>query len=380
MGIIASLFGKKNRDRIKDSTPTEPVNIIETKKESPSSSPSLHLKGKPDSNGLYPSELVMLAVAEKHKTDEVNFYQSFLDTYEIANPAKMLKSLHSRGYIEVSDAKSGLAQLKLAELKEIAASLGVEVKGKKADIIARLSEEDDDSLSQYVKERTWKLTESGQKALAANPYILYFLEEHPYSVRTVGVDIWTVNKEFVDDPKRPYRDIIYRQLNEQMNNASIAFQTERYHGDNNTRKYCECYRLMALFIEEEGKSYINAADLYFQYIFKNINIHAGLRLINQYLLFKNDKKYQAEAINEYYNDIKIYPFQRTELLRLIDVLDIEGDAVREALIRSFKRAKDNGIMTEQETADFVIFELNGDDDKSRALADRLAKKAVKKIK
>ena len=99
-----------------------------------------------------------------------------------------------------------------------------------------------------------------------------------------------------------------------------------------------------------------------------------------YALFKGDKKYQNEAIKRYYDDIQLYPFHKTELLRLIDELEIEGDAVREAMITSFKRAKDTGIMTEQEAADFVILELNGDGDKSRDLADKLAKKAVKRIR
>lgn len=257
-------------------------------------------------------------------------------------------------------------------------SLGVAVKGKKADIVAQLSEVDEDSLSQFVKERTWKLTESGQEALKANPYIQYFLEKHPYNVTEVGVDIWTVNKEFVKNPKRPYRDIIYRQLNDQMNKASIAFQKDPASGNYNTYQYCECYRLMGLFIEEEGQSYINAADMYFQYLFKRINIHAGLQLLKNYVLFKSDKKYQNETIKHYYDDIQLYPFHKTELLRLVDELGVEGDAVRDALITSFKRANDTGIMTEQQAADFVILELNSEGDKSRDLADKLAKQAVKK--
>ena len=36
-------------------------------------------------------------------------------------------------------------------------------------------------------------------------------------------------------------------------------------------------------------------------------------------------------------------------------------------------------MNEQEAADFVLFELNGEVDKSRDLAIKLAKKAIKKI-
>ena len=116
--------------------------------------------------------------------------------------------------------------------------------------------------------------------------------------------------------------------------------------------------------------------MYFQYLFKRINIHAGLQLLRSYALFKGDKKYQNEAIKRYYDDIQLYPFHKTELLRLINELEIEGDAVREAMITSFKRAKDTGIMTEQEAADFVILELNGDGDKSRDLADKLAKRAL----
>lgn len=119
--------------------------------------------------------------------------------------------------------------------------------------------------------------------------------------------------------------------------------------------------------------------LYFQYLFNRINIHAGLQLLQTYKLFKNDRKYQAEAIQRYYDNIQLYPFHKTELLRLIDELNIDGKAARESMITSFKRANNTGIMTEQEAADFVIHELNGDGDKSRELAEKLAKKAVKKL-
>ncbi|MBQ8288576.1 MAG: SAP domain-containing protein [Clostridia bacterium] len=374
MSIFSSIFGKKdNNVKVIVSTPgLEKAFPVDTSK--------LHLKGTPDVNGLYPSELVMLAVAEKYNTMETNFPSYFMNNYEIANPAKMLKNLQSKGYIEVGSSKDSLGNFKLPELKEIATFLGITVKGKKADIISRLSEVEEEHLAQFVKERNWKLTDSGQEALKANPYIQYFLEKHPYNVAEVGIDIWTVNKEFVKNPKRPFRDIIYKQLNDRMNNASIALQKDPARGSSNSYQYCECYRLMSLFVEEEGKSYINAADLYFQYIFKRINIHAGIQLLMNYSLFKNDKKYQNEMVERYYDDIQLYPFHKTELLRLIDELGIDGGAVREALITSFKRAKDTGIMTENEIADFVILELNGESDKSRDLADKLVKKAIKRIR
>lgn len=374
MGLFSSLFKKKDNAKV------EVAFTEEIKKEPPTISQTLHLKGVPDANGLYPSELVMLSYAEKYTTNETNFPAYLSYTYEIANPPKMLKNLASRGFIEVGSAKDALHGFKLAELKEIAASLGIIPKGKKADIIVQLSAVDDALIAQFVKERAWKLTESGKAALNANPYIQYFLDKHPYNITEVGVDIWTVNKEFVKNPKRPYRDVIFRQLNHQMNKASIAFQTNPYSGTADTHTYCECYRLMGLFIEEEGKSYINASDYYFQYLFIRINIHAGMQLILRYKLSENKKEKQDEAIEHYYDDIQLYPFHRTELLRLIDELGIGGDAVREALITSFKRTRDTGIMTEEEAANFIIFELNGEGDKSRELAVISAKKAVKKIR
>lgn len=374
MGFLSSLFGKNDNGKEKITFP------IETKKDIQLISPTLHLKGKADANGLYPSELIMLSYAEKYKTNETHFPAYLTYDYEITNPAKMLKNLQSKGLIEVGSAKDALDSFKLPELKEIAASLGISVKGNKADIVAQLSEADEANLSPHVKDRLWKLTESGQTALDANPYIQFFIGKHPYNVAEVGVDIWTVNKEFVKNPKRPYRDIIFRQLNDQMNKFFIAFQKAPNSGTYNAHHYCECHRIMGLFVEEEGKSYINAADLYFRYIFLRINILAGSQLLINYRLFKSDKRLQNETITRYYNDIELYPFHKSELLRLIDELEIEGDAVREALITSFKRAEVKGIMTEQEAADFVILELNGDVDSSRTLADKLAKKAVKKIK
>ena len=137
---------------------------------------------------------------------------------------------------------------------------------------------------------------------------------------------------------------------------------------------------MGLFIEEEGKSYVNASDLYFQYIYKWINIHEGMQLLIGYKLWQRDKAYQKELIEHFYENIKLCPYQRTELLRLIDKLDLNGEALSKALITSFERADDSGIMTPKETADFIIYELSGEMEKSMDIASKLAKKAVKKIR
>lgn len=374
MSIFSALFGKK-----KEETPTVKPSVPKPAKATTEATPNLHLRGKADANGLYPSELVMLAVAERYKTTETNFSDYFMRKYEIINPLKMLKSLQARGFLEIGSPIDMLPSLKVAELKEIAAGIGLDVKGKKADIVSALSDVAPDKIDGYIKERKWKLTDRGQAALKQNPYVQYFLDAHEYDVTMVGVTIWTVNEDFVKDTKRPYRDVIYRQLNDRMNEACIAFQRNPMSGTANTHQYCECYRLMGLFIEEEGKSYINASDLYFQYIYKWINIHEGIRLLMGYKLWQNDKAHQKELVEHFYEDIKLCPYQRTELLRLIDKLDLDGEALRKSLITSFERANDSGIMTPKETADFIIYELSGEMEKSMDIANKLAKKAVKRI-
>ena len=130
MSLLSSLFGKK--DSLKEEQVV--VKISETTKEA-SKTPSLHLKGKPDAAGLYPSQLVMLSLAEHYITTENNYPGYLTYTYEIANPLKILKSLQAKGLIEVGSAIDALDHFKLPELKEIAASLGLVVKGKKTDII-----------------------------------------------------------------------------------------------------------------------------------------------------------------------------------------------------------------------------------------------------
>ena len=371
VGIFSSLFGKS--DKNEKAPEQKPVPAI---KREPTRTPTFHLRGKPDTDGLYPSELVMLAVAEKYKTSETNFPGYLTYTYEVSNPLRTLKSLQSRGFLEVGSPVDVLPSFKLTELKEIAANIGITVKGKKADILSQLSEVDEAQLAQYVKERSWKLTNTGRAALDRNPYVSYFLAAHNYNLSQVDVDIWSVNEEFIKNPKRPYRDIIYRQLNGQMNKAAIELQKDPMSGT--ARQYCECYRIMGLFVEEE-RSYENAADLYFQYLFKRINIDAGLQLLISSKII-NDKDYQADLINQYYDSIQLYPFHKTEILRLIDELDITEQDIRMALLTSFKRTGDSGIMSVDEAADFIILELSGDVDESKDLSDKLAKRAIKKIK
>ena len=90
MGFFSSLFGKKeNKDKAKVT-----ITISEPTIKSTPQDARFHLRGIPDAAGLYPGELVMLSLSENYKTEQTDFPKTLLYSYEIANPSKVLKSLH----------------------------------------------------------------------------------------------------------------------------------------------------------------------------------------------------------------------------------------------------------------------------------------------
>ena len=90
--------------------------------------------------------------------------------------------------------------------------------------------------------------------------------------------------------------------------------------------------------------------------------------------------FENTCIENYYNDVQLYPYQKGELFRILGKLNADSDNIRKMMIESFARTRDVGIMSADEAVDFIILELSGDVDKSRELACKLAKNAIKKVK
>ena len=374
MSFFASLFRKKSLD-----TRQLPIKTAEMHEES-KNIPVLHLKGKPDIYGLYPAELIMLSIAERYEVSETDFPRWLIHKFEIYNPVNILKNLQDRMFLEIGNVMDYLPRLKLAELKELAIALNVSDKGKKTEIIERLTSVPEDVLSNVIKKRMWRLTNKGIEAVKANPYIQYFLEKHSYDTTEVGVDIWMINNAVIEAPKMKYRDIIYRQLNLVANEMYIQISTNPESGTAMPHRYCECYRMMSLFIEEEGRSYVDVLNLYSWYLFERINVYGGLSLLNEYRLRMNGVDSEDTCIENYYNNVQLYPFHKEDLFRILGKLNADSYEIRKMMIESFARTRDVGIMSADEAVDSIILELSGDVDKSRELACKLAKNAIKKVK
>ena len=135
----------------------------------------------------------------------------------------------------------------------IATSVQIQSKKTKAALLEELSALSEIQLDKYVHEKYWVLTEKGQKELDCNKYIQFFLEKHSYALEEIGIDLWVVNEAIIQNPKVRYRDEIWHLLNKKENEISIKIQTEPYSGTGLTNLYCNIYRAMALFVEEEGQ-------------------------------------------------------------------------------------------------------------------------------
>lgn len=374
MGILSALFGAKAKK--KDESLPNKVSVNTQGKVTDNR--KRIFRGVADVNGLYPSELIMLAVAEKYATDDTNYPGYLSSAFEVMNPSKVLHELHAKGYLETSSSKDVLPDYTISDLKSLAASLNVQVKGKKADIISQLSQIDDKQIDNLVKKRKWKLTDKGISAINSNRYISYFLEKYKSDPFEIGVDIWSVNRDIVNNPRQPFRDVIYRQMNEKVNEAALEIMKNPMGGSYATHYYCDCTRAMALFLEEE-KSYENAADMYFEYIFRYINIQNGLQFLISYKLLKGNRQAQKDLVEKFGTKAQLYDFQRKELLRFIDNLDKSNEDIRNMMIICFRRSGDSGIMEPDEVADYLFLALSGNDDAASNICKKAAMRATKKI-
>ena len=389
MGLFSKLFSKKSSPQPRG-TVAQPSTLPNVRQQT-SRPAKLHPKGKPDSEGLYPGDIAMLNLAENLTVGSERFPDS-LSAYGVTYPKKTLENLKSKGLIVVGDAKSALPSMKVRELKDVAKALGAKQSGKKADIIEAISNADDGRLEGLVSARMWRLTELGSAAVARNAYVGFMMDDHSYD--TSFVDFWRMSEACLSQPQR-YRDVFYRQLDEKKNSLSMeivsttaslakargisANAIQKKNGlFYTTGEYCECLRTMALFIEEEGTSYINASDLYFQYLFERINVHAGLGMASDARLIYGNDRMDRKQLNTYlsgfYRDCRIFEPAMKETMRIKEEAGISDDDFRNALVRSFKRAEHSGFMTVDEAADFVILELSGENQRAEALCRRVGKK------
>lgn len=249
MGLFGFLKANKVKAKVTFSSHDySPQELQQQQIERASEIRDLIKKSRPSKNGLHPHEIAMLGSAERYKTAGNDFPRYWWYTYAIDAPQKILDMLLKRGFIRQATAKESAEHFKVAELKELLLSFGLETKGKKADLFNRVQEKiSEEDLDSKIPIRHYKLTNLGEQELKENEYVAYFGGKIKY-----GMTVWDMNKAIQDYPHHLFRDLIWRRMNESVNNAmKVLSETGNYYSYYKHEVYIRAD--MCQFLMEENR-------------------------------------------------------------------------------------------------------------------------------
>jgi hypothetical protein len=166
---------------------------------------------RPDGFGLFPHEILLLDYAPKFITSGQKFQGFWEYSYGVTNVRSNVKSLVARGFLATGSVSDTVRQQTAAALKPVLAANGLSVAGAKGVLVSRiLADVPAADLELAFPARYYTLTDTGSAALEASPFIPY-IHKHP---TTEQLDIFTMSQMVASDPALPWRDHLWRFLNE----------------------------------------------------------------------------------------------------------------------------------------------------------------------
>jgi len=216
----------------------------------------------PSKQGLYPHEILALYYATSWYTDEndPDMFQGFWwHRYGVKNVPTIFKSLFERGFLQVENLQCAIEKETVTTLKTILTNYNLKTSGKKTELVQRLMENiSEEELNTRFPRRKYQRTTLGQEELDAEEYVTFI---HNQSIE--DLNIWTLNYLVYSEPRIPYRDIIWKYLNER----SVRYAMEGQYG-----LYRNCRYTMAGFTLREGKTK-SALGMLVEVIFYDLAAH-----------------------------------------------------------------------------------------------------------
>ncbi len=190
----------------------------------------------PSNKGLYPAEIMLLEYCSKGNYPRPkNGYPGFWwFEYGIHDVGAVLKSLEDRGYIVFASAKESVKGFTVPQLKELLSAQGQPTTGKKAELVARISDTvpEDDLIAAGVQVK-YDLTELGQQELSENAYVPYM---HSAPNKTTEDDrfgltfnVWSINQLLGVGDKSGWKVVVEdqeRKMNKETSDRNGAFMKD----------------------------------------------------------------------------------------------------------------------------------------------------------
>ena len=355
MSFLKSLFGKKK----------DPGETGTAAQRTPTEDFSAPKPGATDVHAI-----VLLILAENYKVGEKKYPEYLRSSYGIGFPDEKLKKLAAAGLLRPTTAAETLPRLKGTELKDIAVQFGLKTSGKKEELCSRIAENvSEEQLSIVVPDRYWVITDEGRALLDENKHIEFYMEKHPYSLSSIGLDINTYAKLFTGKPNARVRDTLWGTFN--------RMSGDFYHkgvSQGQFHDYCELLHVMALFLEEENR-HNDALAMYMRYLYYRANFEGGLAALSSYS-FSRDVEYTAPILNGY---CQIFQFIADELLSISDACGFDSKSLQSYMTNAFAQEKDEGLFSPDELSKYIMCGLNGDNEGQMSICKKVLKAASKKM-
>lgn len=225
----------------------------------------------PSSRGLYPAEILLLEYCSKGTyPGPKNGYPGFWwFAYGIRDVGAALKTLEERGFIALASAKESVKGFTVQQLKELLAEKGYSVTGKKAELVARVSDviSEDELIAAGVQAK-YALTEMGIQELSENAYVPYM---HRAPNKTIEDDrfgvmfnVWVINKMLGTGDKSNWKTVVEeqeRKMNKETEVRNDAFMESLKKIDPKGYKELRTQDQQIAAVQEAKKQYSADADL-----------------------------------------------------------------------------------------------------------------------
>lgn len=311
---------------------------------------------KPNEAGLYPHEILLLSYAPTYYLEDKSYPKFWWYRYGVKNVDKYLKSLKKKGFLKVGSIEAAIKNETEENLEEVLRAHNLETSGEKSMLVQRLVEGvPTEKLNTLFPDRTYELSDLGEKVLAAEAHIPYI---HRHSIE--DLNIWTLNEKVKENPGYSYRDIVW----EFMNKKSLKHYKHSEFG-----KYRNCRLKMAEFLEEEDKD--DSAFIYLAEVVRidlsGVSNGFSMDYLETYAdSFFPYNKSRASMPPKITDDIRAYQEDK----------DLSDKELRFKLIALMNRLQlPFSLFTVEEAADIVVMEIHGD----REGLERMYRKAQERF-
>ncbi len=225
----------------------------------------------PSARGLYPAEILLLEYCSKgrYPGPKDEYPKFWWYEYGIRDVDEALKNLEERGYIAFASVKESVNSLTIPQLKELLMKRGESVTGKKAELVARVSNViPEETLVLAGVRPKYRLTKIGAQELSENAYVPYMHKAPNKTTEDVHFgstfNVWSINQLLGYGDKSNWKNIVDEQesrMNKEMADRNAAFMKDLKKVDPDGYKELEIQNQQIVAVQKAKEKFNEDKDI-----------------------------------------------------------------------------------------------------------------------